>query len=520
MRRDYAKAAGWAALFLGLGTGVSYAIRSQADLGLWLPLALALGAAGFWFSVFRAEVLTLLRSRSARQGANSVFYALAIVVIAVLLQAFIANNDKSLDLSKDKAFTLADETVKTLKGLDRQVQILAFYDPQQRGAFEDLLKRAKKVNPGQFDYEFHDLNKEPLKAEQYGVRTFGTAVAVSGDKSESFNGSREEDLLNAVLKVSAGGKKQVYFLQGHQERSVDDPQAGGASELKKGLENGGFLARGLNFGQLAKAEVPEDAATLFIAGPHTDLLGPELEALTRYLGRGGRVVAALDPRTNTPGFKAWLSKAGASVDEDIVIDFNPFNQIFGGSPLAPVIQEQGFDPSHPITKDLRSGQGQAIFPQTRSVSLGKLPEGATGTVLAHSLPSAFGWMGSGNKAPNKPGPGDKKGPLDLAVAIEAPTKAFGGPDGEKRARLVVFGTSQFLANQLVVVFNNQDLVVNSTRWLADEEKRIALAPKPKENSPLLLDRGRMSMVWWSVLLMALGAAGMGVAVYTMRRRAA
>jgi hypothetical protein len=63
-------------------------------------------------------------------------------------------------------------------------------------------------------------------------------------------------------------------------------------------------------------------------------------------------------------------------------------------------------------------------------------------------------------------------------------------------------------------------VVNSLRWLADEEQRIALAPKPRENSPLILDRGRLQLIWWSFILMALGAAGMGVLVYTLRRRAA
>ncbi len=106
------------------------------------------------------------------------------------------------------------------------------------------------------------------------------------------------------------------------------------------------------------------------------------------------------------------------------------------------------------------------------------------------------------------------------MALEAPVKAFGGPDGEQRARVVVLGTSQIAANQLVVLFNNQDLIVNGLRWLADEEKRIALAPKPKENSPLLLDRGRLQLVWWSFILMALAAATAGVAVYTLRRRAA
>lgn len=519
MRREYAKAAGWAALILSLASGVAYAVRSRADWGLWLPLGLAVALGLFWAREFWDEAQATLRSRAARQGANSAVYTLAVVAIVVLLQAFAANQSLSFDLTKDKRHTLSDETVKTLRNLDANVQVLAFYGPEQRGAYEDLLKRVKALNPGRFSYEFVNLNKEPLKAEQYGVRSLGTSVAIAGGRTESFSGGREEDLLNALLKVGRGGTKQLYFLQGHQERSPDDTQPGGASGLRTGLENAGFAVRPLNFAAAAKAEVPEDAAAVVLAGPRSDPLGPELEALTRYLARGGRVVAALDPRVPAPGLKAWLAKAGVALHDDIAIDLNPFNQIFGGSPVAPVVQE--FDRSHPVTRDLAERQGQAVFPQTRSLSLQGLPEGAQGTVLARSLATAFGWTGSGNQAPNRPQAGDRLGPLDLMAAVDAPVAAFGGEAGsDKRARLVVLGTSQILANQLVGVFNNQDLVVNGLRWLADEEQRIALAPKPRENSPLMLDRGRLQMVWWGFILMALGAAAMGLGVYAARRRAA
>jgi ABC-type uncharacterized transport system involved in gliding motility auxiliary subunit len=518
MRRDYAKAAGWAALALALITGVTYAVRNQADLWLWLPLGLALILGGLWLMEFKAQAAEVLRSRRTRQGANAVVFSLAVLVIAVLLQALAVSNDVSADLTKDKAYTLSDETVKTVKGLSTKVQVFAFYGNEGRAAFEDLLMRVKKLNPGSFDYDFVDPTSKPLLAQEYGIHALGTSVVVDGEQKESFNGSKEEDLLNALLKVSAGEKKQVYFLAGHQERDITDGQAGGASALKAGLEAANFVVRPLNLGSVAAADVPEDAAAVVVAGPRTDLLAPELDALTRFLGRGGRVLGAVDPRAKVPGFKAWLAKGGVALGEDIVIDVNPFNQIFGGSPLAPVIQD--FDPNHPVTKDLVQAHGQAIFPQTRTVGLGKLPDGATGTVLAHSLGTAFGWTGTGNSAPTKPGPHDKKGPLDLMVAIDAPVKAFGGDAAsDKKARLVVVGSSVLLCNNGVAAFNNQDLMVNSMRWLADEEKRIALAPKKAENSPLLLDRGRLQLVWWSFILMALGALGTGVLV-TLRRRSA
>jgi ABC-type uncharacterized transport system involved in gliding motility auxiliary subunit len=521
MRRDYAKFAGWAALVLLAATGITYAVRATADWGLWVPLGLGVAAAAWWGAVYHQQAVEVITSRRARQGGLSAAYVLAVVVVVVLVQALAVNNDASFDISKGKKFTLADETVKAVKGLDQKVQFYAFYGNEDHSALEDVLKRVKALNPAKVDYEFVNVNKKPLLAEEYGVRSYGTTVLVAGDKKETLTGSKEEDVLNAILKIGNGESKQVYFLAGHQERAVDDSQQTGASALKTGLEAASFSVRSLNLATADKGEVPADAAAVVVAGPRTDLLTPELDSLTRYLGNGGRVFVALDPRVTAPNLKGWLAKAGVQVDEDVVIDMNPINQLFGGSPIAPITNK--FDTSNPVTKDLSEQHGQVMFPETRTIELGKLPEGANGTVLVRSLETAFGWTGSGNSAPSHAGPKDKKGPLDLAVAIEAPVKDFGGDaaaPAEKKARLVALGTSMLMGNQGVGVFNNQDLVVNSLRWLADEEKRIALAPKPTDNEPMMLDGGRMRLMWFTVLLLAFGALGAGVTVAVLRRRSA
>jgi hypothetical protein len=521
MRTQYAKAAGWAALALLLFAGITYSVRSIADLWLWLPLGLGLASAGWWFTEFKGEALETLRSRKTRQGANAVVFTLAVVAIAVLIQALAAGNDLSADLTKNKDFTLADETVKTVKALDQKVQVLAFFGDDNKAQFEDLLKRVKRVNPGNFDYRFVNLNREPLLAQQYGVRSLGTSIVIAGDQTETVNGIREEDLLNGLVKVGSGARKQVYFLAGHQERAIDDAEPTGAAGLKKGLESSSFDVRSLNLGTAAGGQVPADASAVVIAGPRTDLLPPELDALGKYLAVGGRLLVAVDPRVPVPGLKAWLAKAGVILGDDIVIDINPFSQLYGASPLAPIIQT--FDPSSVITKDLMEQHGQAIFPQTRTVALAaKMPDGAIGTDLAKTMSTAFGWTGTGSRAPSRPGPRDNKGPVDLMVSVELPLKDFGGDANQldKKARVVALGSSVVLDNQGVSAFNNQDLVVNSLRWLSGEEKRIALAPKAPDNSPLLMDRGRLALVWWTFILMALGALGMGLGVTLARRREA
>ena len=44
-----------------------------------------------------------------------------------------------------------------------------------------------------------------------------------------------------------------------------------------------------------KREVPADATVVVVAGPQTDFLQPEIDALKRYIAKGGKVMFLLDP---------------------------------------------------------------------------------------------------------------------------------------------------------------------------------------------------------------------------------
>jgi hypothetical protein len=411
-----------------------------------------------------------------------------------------------------------------VKNLASEVQIYAFYGPSEPRAkeFEDLLRRLKKENPSKFKYEFVDMNKNPLTAQKYAVRSLGTSVLVAASgQSQSISGSKEEDVVNALLKIGSTGTKAVYMLGGHGEKFAEDTQATGLSELKKGLESSTFSVRALSLSQILK--VPDDCAALILAGPRSDYMAPELALLDEYLGRGGRLVVALDPRVRAGNLAAWLKKSGIEVANDVVVDFNPLNQMFGGSPIAPIINR--FDLAHPITKDMAEQRSQLIFPLGRSVSLSRsMPAGAQGTALATTFDTAWSYRGSSDRIPAKPTAADGKGPLTVAVAVEVEAKNFVKRPSDpgvstKPARLVVLGSSSLLGNQGIAMFNNQDFSVNSVRWLADEENRISIAPKNEENVGLQLDKGTVALVWWSLILLCGGTLVLGIVVTLRRKRA-
>lgn len=523
MRLAWNKWLGVSGMLLIIASAVLYTVRSVADLAFWLTCGLGLACvAAYGLSNF-SEIVELFKSRKARFGANSIFMTLLVLAAVAFSQAIISNHDKSWDLSKGQVHTLSDEAVKVAKNLGSEIQVYAFYGPNEPRAreFEDLLRRMKKVNPSKFSYEFVDMNKNPLTAQKYAVRSLGTSVVVAGDRSESISSAKEEDLVNALLKVGSTGSKVVYVLSGHGEKFIEDTQPTGLSELKKGLESSTFLVRALNLSQVPS--VPEDCTTLILAGPRSDYLSPELALLDEYLGRGGRLIIAVDPRVKAGNLIAWLKKAGIEVNNDVIVDYNPVNRLFGGSPIAPIIAS--FDPSHPITKDMAEQRSQMIMPIGRSVALSaSMPAGAQGTALAKTLGTAWAYRGNSDKIPAKATAADGKGPLTVAVAVEAEAKLFkktadSKTDTSNPARLVVMGSSGILGNQGIAMFNNQDFSVNAVRWLADEEKRIAIAPKNEESVGLHLDKGTVSLIWWSLILLCLGTLALGITVTLRRKRA-
>lgn len=516
--------AGWAGLGLVLLASIIYGVRGIADVAFWIPFAISLALLGLYLSRHFDDVKAAVTSRKTRMGANSVFLGVAALAIAALLLAIINNHDVTWDLSKGKVHTLSDETRNVVQGLSEEVHLYAFYDVSggQQAPFEDLLRRVKAVNPQKFTYEFVNLNKNPLLAQQYSVRSYGTSVLVAGpldapgSRNETINTAKEEDLVNALLKLSSTGTKVIYVLTGHDEASLQDSGPTGASELKKAFGNANFDVKELN---LAKdGSIPADAAALILAGPKTDYLLQEVALLRTWMAAGGRLIVAVDPRTHVPNVVKLINDGGIQLGNDIVVD--PIMRLFGGQEIAPLAST--FDATHPVTKDMRSGQQQLIFPLTQSVSLkDKLPEGVGGAVLATSNPTAWAYKGQGNRIPGKPGPGDQAGPIKLVAATEGGGNVFGPVSGTAKSfRLVTYGTSRLMTNDGIAMYNNQDLTVNSARWLADDEKRISIAAKEEENQPLILERSRMAMIWWVIILLPFSTLGLGLLVVLRRRRVA
>ncbi len=445
-------------------------------------------------------------ARTTRYGLNAAVMILLVLGVTTIVQALSYQHSWRWDLTETKRFSLSPQTVQLLSGLKTDVSAVAFFRTDQPGKrlAEDLLKQYARYANGRFTWRVLDPDRDPALAKRYAIETYGTTVLEAGAKSEKVLDADEEKLTNALVKVTRAGKRVVYAVQGHGEPEVANTDRGGFSEAKTALERTNYEVKPLVL--VREGKVPADAAVVIVAGPRTDLLKPELDALDAYVAQGGKVLVMVNPFQGE-ALRKHLEKYGFALGNDLVVEANPIGRLLGFEPYVLVVQQYE---RHPITRDL--GGIMTVFPMTRSVGRTKVPpKDITYDALAQT--SAQSW-GETNRAELdrgvvKPDPEDPKGPLTVAAVAT-----------KDKARLVVFGTATLAANQGLNLQGNRDLFLNTVSWLAEEEDQISIRPKETRQTPVFLNANQAQAVFLLPVVVLPGLVLVGGVVAVVRRRAA
>ena len=446
--------------------------------------------------------------RSVRYGGNTLAVSIILLIILGLLN-FVANRHSyRFDLTAGKQFSLAPQTQKILKNLKKNVRVTAFFKSDDKRAMEDLLK-AYRFYSKKFSYEFIDPDRKPAIAKRYGIRNYRTSVVECGDKEEKITSTQEQDLTNALIKVTREGKKAIYFLEGHGENNIDDTGRTGYSSAKKAIEAENYDVRKLFLAE--KKSIPKDCSILIISGAKKKLFPAELDTIQTYLENGGKALFLLDPEPSY-GFTDFLDKWGLKIGNDVVLDVSGVGRLFGMGPAVPLVTSYE---SHDITRKFRV---MTFYPYARSVTPKKNPgNGLTVKALFKTNSSSWGETNLKNGKARFDKGEDLPGPVTLGVVVTK--KVSKDASGKKKTRLVVIGDSDFANNSYFGVQGNGDLFMNIVSWLAEEEDLISIrAKRPEDRRVFLTARQAKWVMYLTVILMPLAAVGTGIGVYIRRKR--
>lgn len=477
------------------------------------------------------RIRQLLSRRGTRYGLNTAAALFLFLAVVVVVEALAIRHNVRVDLTEGRRHSLSSQSINLLRSLEKDVNAVAFYqaDEPQKEAAQDLLDQYAHVS-SKFRFEFVDPDRHPALAKRYGITTYGTIVLEAGGREEKVQGADEEKITNALVRLRRQKKRVVYFLTGHGEADLENTERQGLSQAKHALTDVDYEVKPLLL--LREKEVPEDAAVMIIAGPQSDLLPTELQAIEAYIKRGGKLLVLLDPFT-APQLATVLKQYGILMGDDVIVD--RLSRAFGGDYLLPVITE--YEP-HPITKDFTMA---AFFPFARTVDAAEAPPpGVTVQVLGRT--SAGSWAETDRKAlergeasldPKK----DRPGPVPIgAVAtvdlgVEGRESSVEGHKEEKvvnpepstpnrkKGRIVAYGTSGFITNSHLHLSGNRDIFLNSVSWLAEEEELIAIRPRQAKFTPLVLTANQGWLAFWTtVIIPPFAILGAWITVFLRRRR--
>ncbi|HZR80660.1 MAG TPA: Gldg family protein [Candidatus Binatia bacterium] len=488
------------------------ALYFTGALSLYVLVHLGVGAAllVYFLAARFGDLGQLLSSRSTKYGANMVVSSVLFIVLLVAANWLGTRYNKRFDLSEAGAFSLAPQAKSVLEGVDSDVELQAFleggHDPQIEAILDSFASASPRVKT-----KLIDPDKQPELAEKYGVRAYRTVRVAFKDQATTVSQASEESLTNAIIKVTRQKKENVCFVEGAGEPSIDDTQdPGGYGEAKAALAAENYDVKKVFLAQDAK--VPDDCNVLALVAPEKPLTDEEVKAIGDFLGKGGRVLLLLSPGTGAQ-LKPLLAKYGVAVGDDVVID--QVVDLFRG-PQKVMEQYVSTYGAHPITKDLKE---RTLFRFTRSVSPGDAKPGLTVTSIAKSSQSSWAEtdlprLFKDSQAELDEGK-DTKGPISIAVAVDAKLKELGLGDGE--ARLVVFGTGKLGDNRNINQFFNRDLLLNSVGWLGSQEELLSIRPRTVRASRVRFTQDQATVIFYlSVLVLPEILLVAGLAVWWRR----
>lgn len=548
--------------FLCLGAGGIVAIARG------LAWAIPLFAVGFGL------VFAMIRIGLRHRHSSPSLLRLATVADAMLNGALLAGflivanvlafkyGGRALDFTGERTFTLADLSVKQLRGLNRPIKFIVIYGQGAQAAssrVNALLELFKAENPEMVRVEtirpyedaaaFKPLadslpelkmmamsggvlveygeGKDVERAVVNNADLFERERGAIDDRSQpklNFNG--EDALISAVVRLRQGKRLKVGFTSGHGEASLEPvpPPQPSITRFRNRLATLGLDPVVVN---LLKEDVPRDLQLLVIAEPRSPFQATELRRLKTFTELGGKALVLLDSRTtsvesrSTAGLDDWLKTYNVAVERGLVFDAA---EDYSFSGRVDIVRPFVGDSRHPIIDTL---SGLPIYlplvaPLTilgdpsRSDSSVANPNFATVPVLRSSPTS---WKETDSPPNRFKGDKEPAGPFNLAVSAADRAPKNLGKEAET-PRLVVFGGGLFLEDQtlLRISENNLDLALNAVSWLRAKPEQQGIAPRTHATSRLASSSvDNLKMVVIPTFMSIVVVVGIGLAAYFARR---
>lgn len=470
-------------------------VITKSLLGSWMPFySILLGFCSAFLGLAaymeRKNLTDFFAMRTTKHGMNMGAMVVLVLVLVILTNYIAVKRNKTWDFSQAQINTLSEQSIQIVKNLKSEVKISFFYKDgtqgvdENRKAFRDLIKKYQDQS-NLIRLEFFEVNQNPQKAEEYGVtKGSGLAFVEYGSKRNRIEKVDEQEITQAIIKVTREKMKNVYFITGHGEADTEDSQeASGLNAFKLLIENNSFSVKTLNF--VSQPQIPGDADSVLIIRPMRTFSKYEIDELEKYLKRGGNLLLALEPN-KTVGLESLLAKMGIFAENNFVkSSYRGIGFIEGGT------IGNLFSASSPVTRVFQNQADIVRLDWPMSFKKANVPEGIQVETLVGADENAVSF-----RLPDTNSGLLTKGPFDFAFEVNGTL-----PGGEKPFQLLVYGDGEFFANHMLYQSLNRDLALNSVSHLAQEEGLISITPREVKRTELMVTTAKQGTFYLMLFLL-------------------
>jgi ABC-type uncharacterized transport system involved in gliding motility auxiliary subunit len=460
-----------------------------------------------------SAVADLVRSRRARFGSLSVLISAVVIGILVAVNVLASRSTQAADLTQSGANTLAPRSVQVARQLDSDLTVTGFFRPDEtdtRRGVQALLDLYRQQSP-HVKVRFLDPDQNAAQARNLGVTIAGSIVLQYRSRPPivlNLAEQSESDVTGAILRLESAHSPNLCWAAGEGERNLQDvDQVNGYSAASDLIKSSNYRVQEV---LLSQQGVPAGCDVLVVAELQRPLNDFAVKAIQDYLGRGGKLLLAVDPwiDARTLGSaNAVVKPLGVAFDGGLVIEPDPAHAAKDDRTV-PIVDRFG---GSPITRDLANRY--VFFPESTAIT-GTAATGVTSTNVAATSDRSYDILQQRTSLDQRQI--DKKGPFTLMRSLEQPVA------GGRTARVVLVGTSSLAENRTMppaAAGSNPDLLVATLDWLSQQDALIAISPKPPAAQPLALTQQDVTVnEVVTVGLLPLALLAIGILVLVRRRR--
>ena len=442
-------------------------------------------------------------------GAQTVVF-IVLLLATVGMLAWLSEHYKVVwDWTAAGRNTLTEPSRLLLLRLDGPVEITAYVreEPLIRRSVRQLVERYQRHKP---DIRLHFVNPDlvPDEVRARNISVDGEMVVGYRQRQEHAKTATEEALTTALERLVRTDTRWITYISGHGERDLAGTASYDLGKLGEQLQRQGFKLHELSLAEAG--EVPAQAAVLVVSPGREDPPPGEVDAVLRYLDKGGNLLWLAEPGPPR-GMEPVASALGLAMEPGVVVD--PTTQVLGIS--HPAFVPVSAYPTHPITENLEL---VTVYPRAVGIAWNQPQGWRTRGILSTGL-RAWSETGDLKGELHFDDGSDVSGPLDIGVAMHRTLAANDGRGEDGEQRVIVIGDGDFLSNAYLGTGSNLDLALNIFNWLVNDEILMDIPVRSAPDLAFELSRTTAVLIRFGAMfgLPAL-LLGTGFLIWHRRRR--